>query len=69
MKVNSPNQTDNTVDVSSADQPESDENLIHIGGNHLYDEGKQHGKRPTKSFKAFREEADLSILSGKKNRV
>ena len=68
VKVNSPDQKDNTVDVPSADKPDSDENLIYVGGNPLYHEGKQHGKHPTKSFKAFREQADLSMLSEKKSR-
>lgn len=68
VKVNSPDQKDNTVDVPSADKSDSDENLIYVGGNPLYHEGKQHGKHPTKSFKAFREQADLSMLSEKKSR-
>ena len=59
---------DNTVDVPCADKPDSDENLIYVGGNYLYHEGKQEDKHPTKSFKAFREEADLSMLSEKKSR-
>lgn len=73
VKVNSPDQKDNIVDIPNANKPnadksDSDENLIYVGGNPLYHEGKQHGKHPTKSFKAFREQADLSMLSEKKSR-
>ena len=68
MKVNSPDQKDINVDDPSADKSDSDENLIYVGGNPLYHEGEQHGKHPTKSFKAFREQADLSMLSEKKSR-
>ena len=67
VKVNSPDQKDNTVDVPSADKPDSDENLIYVGGNYLYHEGKQQGKHTTKSFQAFREQADLSMLAEKKS--
>ena len=66
VKANSPDQKDNIVDVPSPDKPDSDVNLIYVGGNYLYHEGKQQGKHTTKSFQAFREQADLSLLSEKK---
>ena len=36
VKVNSPDQKDNTVDVPSADKPESDENLIYSFDSQIY---------------------------------
>lgn len=68
VKASSPDQIDKTVDAPSADKPESDENLIYVGGNALYHEVKENGKYPTKSFKEFREQANLSLLSEKKSR-
>ena len=66
VKASSPGQIDTTVDAPSADEPDSDENLIYVGGNALYHEAKENGKYPTKSFKEFREQANLSLLSEKK---
>ena len=66
VKASSPGQIDTTVDAPSADEPDSDENLIYVGGNALYHEAKENGKCPTKSFKEFREQANLSLLSEKK---
>ncbi len=68
VKITNTDPKDNTVDVPSADKPDSDDNLIYVGGNPLYHEEKKHKEYAPKSFKTFREDANLSVLVEKKNR-
>jgi hypothetical protein len=67
-KITNADQKDNTVDMPSADKPESDKNLTNVEGNPLYHEEKRNKEYVPKSFKTFLEDANLPVITEKKNR-
>ena len=58
VKVASPDQSDNAVEIPCSDMPDSGENLIYVGGNCLYHESKVNKKHPAKIFKTFLDHAN-----------
>ena len=58
VKVASPGQSDNAVDIPCSDMPDSGENLIYVRGNYLYHESKVNKKHPAKIFKTFLDHAN-----------